>query len=640
MDPYQNTGQFNILGASHGAEAPTSVQMLPQGKTRQCPFCCEIISRDARKCWRCLEYFSQPAEELDERAYQFARREVLQDCVVDIKKWITRIGIGSAVAIAAVGLLSLLRLQDVLEQMVVDRVEVATQPVLVATEEKLDESETALDTMEDSIRLAQHRISQFDVMDDRLSQTNTAVHKVETARHGLETRAQELTKQFGQLEHRLTNAKRELRDDRDRRLEEMLGNFANQAVTFDKLHDALEKANTPLTQQLLTVMEPLKLRKIGLVSPYTMSSDQPTVVFTSSVRLQWQFGGHDVGEMAYRVHFDTQKDFQSAQARHEITRLTNQVLPADFPRGPVYWRVEAVNREGQVKATSDIGFFEYYADSIDRIQSTGVIRIGVACSTQGEFAYYDEQQGRLTGYDIELSRWLAARLLPDMPGVRPVFLGYNWNGLLDSVSRNEVDFIISTITITPEREEEYGLTFSKPYYKTKQACVVLKGSGIRSVAQLQGRRLAVQAGTTSEPVGEAFTEPANLVRAATAEIAYQALMRGQVEAVITDYDFAQGELRKLGRPAAVIALTESDFPATYTGVRSEKYGIAVAKPESNLLTRINNAIELATSNNVLETLKLRFVTGEQGSLVLQPLPSPEVAMPMLDRRPGPATIRR
>jgi ABC-type amino acid transport substrate-binding protein len=390
----------------------------------------------------------------------------------------------------------------------------------------------------------------------------------------------------------------------------------------------------------LSVMAPLKLRKIGLVSPYTMSSDHPTVVFSSSVRLEWQFGGRDVGEVAYRVHFDTQKNFQSGQARQASTRLTNYVLPVDFPHGPVFWRVEAIARDGQVQATSDVGMFEFYADSIDRIRHTGLIRVGVACSSQGEFAYFDEQQNRLTGYDIELTRWLAAQLLPDMPTVRPIFLGYNWNKLLNSVSRNEVDFIISTITITSEREEEFGLKFSHPYYRTKQAFVVLKDSGIRSTAELRGRRLAVQMGTTSEPVGEAFTEPAKLVRVANADIAYEALLKGQVEAVITDYDFAQGEVRKLGRPAAVIALQENDFPENYSGVRSEKYGIAVAKPETNLLTRLNNAIDLATNANVLETLKLRFVTGEHGTPQLQPLPNPEVAMPSFELWPRPAALRR
>ena len=125
-------------------DAPASIQLLPEGETRQCPYCCEVISLQSRKCWRCHEYFSPPREDLDDRVFQLARREVLQDVVVDIKKWITRIGFGSVTGILLLALLSAMRFQDVLGGMVSDRVEVAVGPVLKETEAKLEESEKAL----------------------------------------------------------------------------------------------------------------------------------------------------------------------------------------------------------------------------------------------------------------------------------------------------------------------------------------------------------------------------------------------------------------------------------------------------------------------------------------------------------------
>jgi len=228
------------------------------------------------------------------------------------------------------------------------------------------------------------------------------VLEVETARQSLESRAGELADHFEQLENRFINAKRELRNDRERRLEEMIGNFANQVVTFDKLYGMLSDCGTPESRQLLAKLEPMRLRKISLVNPFTLSSDYLTVVFSPSVRFEWRFDGYDLGEVTYRVHFDTQRDF--ASAGQGTTRLAKLDLPPDFPHGPVYWRVEAIGRNGQVIATSDVGYFEFYENSIDRIRRTGVIRVGVACSVEGEFAYFDNTQGRLTGFDIELSR--------------------------------------------------------------------------------------------------------------------------------------------------------------------------------------------------------------------------------------------
>lgn len=640
MSSYHNAAQRELAQTDAPDDRPATVSLMPDEETRNCPFCNESISVRARKCWRCHEFFSPPLEEIDDRTYQFARREVLQDCVSDIRKWITRIGFGSMAGIAVVALLGMLRFQDVLEQIVADRVQETAGPVLEATEAKLDESDDVLDAVQDKIRLAQHRISQFDWLTETLSETEASVLQIKDARNELETRATRLADQFGQLEHRLINAKRELRDDRDRRLEELLGSFANQVVTFDKLDQVLEAANDPTSQQLLAALSPLKHRQIRLVGPQSLSADDPAVLFSSSVRLSWQYGRFDVGDVTYRVELDTQPDFRSAAAQTTTTRLTNFLLPVDFPHGPVYWRVEAMSREGDVVATSDVGHFEFYTDAIDRIRSTGVIRVGVAYSSQGEFAYFDEQQGRLTGFDIELTRWLATRVLPDLPNVRPVFLNYDWRQLFKSVSRNEVDLIISTITITPEREEEFSLTFSHPYYRTAQACVVLKESGIRSAAQLQGRRIAVQSGTTSETVGEAFTEPSRLFRSANSDASFDALLRGQVDAVITDYDFAQGDVRKLGRAAAVIALRETDFPPDYDGVRSEEYGIAVAKPETYLLARINNAIDAAARANILESLRLQFVTGEPVPNATPATPTTEIAAPSVDSPRVLNTLRR
>ncbi len=601
--------------------APTTVQILPEGESRHCPYCNELVSTLARKCWRCHEYFSEPQEDLDDRAYQFARREVLQDCVDDIRKWITRIGFGSVLGIAAVAMLGTLRFEDLLASMVAERVQETAGPVLEKSQEKLDETDEVLDGVQDSLRLAKHRIAQFDSVTDQLAQAEVEVLKIEQARQELEDRAAELGEQFGQLEHRFINAKRELRGDREQRMEEMLAGFSNHVITYNQLVEVLSHSADPASGRMLEALAPLGRRHIQLIGPFSLSAEKPTVVFTSAVKLSWQLGLRDFDRVNYRVYYDTQPDFRGEHSREATTRMTHHVLPVDFPHGLVYWRVEAVDDHGHVIATSNVGHFEHYSDTIDRIRSTGVVRVGVAYSAQGEFAYFDEAERRLTGYDIELSRWLASRVLPGEPGIRPVFVNYDWRQLLKSVSRNEVDFIISTITITADREEEYGIRFSSPYYKTSQACVVLKESGLRAGKELRGRRLAVQTGTSSETVAEAFTEATRLYRSSSSEDSFDALLKGEVDAIITDFDFAQGYVRKLGHAAAVIPLQESDFPDNYAGTRSEEYGIAVAKPETYLLTRLNNAIDAAKRANILESLRLRFVTGRHDAeTIAAPLP--------------------
>jgi len=80
---------------------------------------------------------------------------VLQDVVFDIKKWIARIGFGSVFGLLLVAMLGAIRLQDVLEDMVSDRVQVSMDPLLKTAETKLDETDDVLDDVQDSVRLAQ-----------------------------------------------------------------------------------------------------------------------------------------------------------------------------------------------------------------------------------------------------------------------------------------------------------------------------------------------------------------------------------------------------------------------------------------------------------------------------------------------------
>ena len=141
MDPQQQS--VHIFGATR-IEERTPAQILPTETSRNCPYCNETISMHARKCWRCHEYFSPPREDLDDRMFHLARREVLQDCLIDIKKWITRIGVGSAAGIVLIATLSMFRFQDMLQAMVADRVQIAAGPMLEKTEEQLDEGARSL----------------------------------------------------------------------------------------------------------------------------------------------------------------------------------------------------------------------------------------------------------------------------------------------------------------------------------------------------------------------------------------------------------------------------------------------------------------------------------------------------------------
>ena len=88
-------------------------------------------------------------------------------------------------------------------------------------------------------------------------------------------------------------------------------------------------------------------------------------------------------------------------------------------------------------------------DLLDEIQSRGKIKVGINFNFK-PFGFVDKN-GKYAGYDVDLAKYIAQYIVknPENIEIIPVTLS---NRLLKA-STGEVDIVISTITITPQREE-------------------------------------------------------------------------------------------------------------------------------------------------------------------------------------------
>jgi polar amino acid transport system substrate-binding protein len=107
------------------------------------------------------------------------------------------------------------------------------------------------------------------------------------------------------------------------------------------------------------------------------------------------------------------------------------------------------------------------------------------------FAYVGAN-GKPAGRDVEMMAMLAERLGLELEWRRMPF-----EALLDACERGDVDVVCATLGITPERAER--VLFTEPYFSTSIAVVTRAGAGEpQALADLDGRRVAAGAGTTSE----------------------------------------------------------------------------------------------------------------------------------------------
>jgi polar amino acid transport system substrate-binding protein len=203
-------------------------------------------------------------------------------------------------------------------------------------------------------------------------------------------------------------------------------------------------------------------------------------------------------------------------------------------------------------------------------------------------AFLEIAGGKPTGFSAELAADIAGRLgLSLEVTIKP------FAELLARLESGECDIAMSAITITPERKAL--VDFSEPYFPSGQAILVPVGSTIAGEADLAGKSVGVLKGSTNQKEAEKIPGIKTIVEFVEKLPMFDALVAGQLDAVICDTPFAQFNAKKTGKTRIAKVLT-----------RGEQYGIAVKKGNSALLTRINEAQEKINEDGTYDRLYKKY----------------------------------
>ena len=106
------------------------------------------------------------------------------------------------------------------------------------------------------------------------------------------------------------------------------------------------------------------------------------------------------------------------------------------------------------------------------------------------FEYYDDNNN-VIGIEIEILKLVCEEL-----GYELDLQTMNFDAVLNGVASNKYTVGASGISVTPERQE--NMLFTDAYCLAAQAIVVKEGSAIASKADLEGKKVSVQLGTTAQ----------------------------------------------------------------------------------------------------------------------------------------------
>lgn len=170
---------------------------------------------------------------------------------------------------------------------------------------------------------------------------------------------------------------------------------------------------------------------------------------------------------------------------------------------------------------------EKKANGPEEIKKNGAIRVAVF-SDKIPFGYVDKN-GVNRGYDVYFAKRIAKDLLGDESKVKYVMV--EAAARTEVLEADKVDLVLANFTVTKERAER--VDFALPYMKCMLG-VVSKDGVITDVAQLKGKKLIVNKGTTAEIYFTKNHKDIELLKYDQNTEAFQALKDGRGVALAHD----------------------------------------------------------------------------------------------------------
>ncbi|MBO0589507.1 basic amino acid ABC transporter substrate-binding protein [Sporosarcina sp. E16_8] len=202
-----------------------------------------------------------------------------------------------------------------------------------------------------------------------------------------------------------------------------------------------------------------------------------------------------------------------------------------------------------------------------------------------------DEKGNIVGIDIDIVKAIA-----EAAGFEVEFKNYGWEPLFPAVDGGEVDFAVSSITITDERKESFD--FTDPYFAANQLILVPEDSTVTKFEDLKDKKVSVQINTTGHTVTKKLLgiTSSKIVATESMPLAISEMINGNADAAIGDnaviIDY------KANNPKVKVKTVEDD------SFEKEFYGLMVKKGNTEIIDMLNEGIKIIKENG-----KLKEITG-------------------------------
>lgn len=228
-------------------------------------------------------------------------------------------------------------------------------------------------------------------------------------------------------------------------------------------------------------------------------------------------------------------------------------------------------------------------DLLAKVQNSGKLVIAM----EGNWApwTYENEDGELVGFEVEVSRAIAEKL-----GVTPEYVTGEWDGLLAGVQAGRYDVMANGVGYTEERAQAY---YYSDFYAFNRTALVVRGDNeeIKSLEDLDGKTTCNSANSTYQLLAEKYGATVKDVESLAGTI--DELMAGRVDATLNAEVSINDYMRE--QPDADIKIVAYDPDVEQVGMIMP-YGAS----SDSLRDAINQALEELRADGTLTEISNKY----------------------------------
>lgn len=228
-----------------------------------------------------------------------------------------------------------------------------------------------------------------------------------------------------------------------------------------------------------------------------------------------------------------------------------------------------------------------------QLVSKGTLTVGL----EGTYAPYSyRQNGKLTGFEVELAQQLAKKM-----GYKVKFVPTKWDSLIAGVGAKKFDLAINDIAMTPERKKAYR--FSDPYIYSKSALIMKKDDqAIKQVGDIKGQKIAAATGTANADNVKKFG--GQNVSSTDFATAMSLVREGRVAAAMNSKEAFLYYQKSTGASD----LKYQEIPTSK--IKEQPIGILMGKNNAGLQKKVNKALAELRKDGTLTRLSEKYFDGD------------------------------